>query len=113
MQVVVQPRQIDLVVNERVAALTIQPNAVEISTDGRTIQVSPRGIQGPGGGIRYTHTQAVASATWTVNHLLGLRPQIEVFNAGGVSVEPAILHIDGNQAIISFNTPQTGIAVCN
>ena len=31
----------------------------------------------------YTHTQSTASATWTINHNLGFRPSIELFDAGG------------------------------
>lgn len=112
-QIVVQPRQVDVVVNERVAALTIEPNAVEISVDGKVIQVTPRGMPGPPGGARYLHTQGAASASWTVNHNLGIRPQVQVFSPGWVEVEAATLHVDANQMIISFNTPQTGFAVFN
>lgn len=112
-QIVVQPREIDVVTTQKVAAVTVQPNAVEISSDGKTITVVPRGIPGPPGGARYTHTQSVASAVWTVNHNLGIRPQVEVFSPGWVGVEAATLHVDANQMIISFNVPQTGFAVFN
>ena len=66
-----------------------------------------------GGGGRYTHTQGAASSTWTVNHNLGFRPQVEVFSPGWVSVEASVLHTTDNQTVISFNTPQTGVAIFN
>lgn len=80
------------------------------------VQFSVLGIQGPsggggGGGARYQHNQGASSATWTVNHNLGFRPQCEVFSPGWVQIEVAILHATDNQTVITFNTAQTGQAI--
>lgn len=63
-----------------------------------------------GGSAAYVHTQASASATWTVNHNLGFRPAVEVLDAGGQKVHVAVVHTSVNQTVISANTPFTGTA---
>lgn len=81
-----------------------------------TVEMRVVGIQGPpgsGGGGRYVHTQGSASATWTVNHNLGFRPQVEVFSPGWVCVEAVVTHTSDNQTVITFNAAQTGQAVFN
>ena len=91
---------------------------------GLSLQFPPRqsvvlqveGIQGPegsGSSARYTHTQSAASDSWTVNHNLGFRPQVEVLSPGGVRVEAGVQHMSDNQTVISFNTAQTGQAIFN
>jgi hypothetical protein len=51
------------------------------------ITVASPGPQGPAGAftpsdIAYTHTQAVASAVWTINHNLGFNPDSSSFRFG-------------------------------
>lgn len=60
---------------------------------------------------RYRHDQVSSSATWTVNHNLGFRPQCQVFSPGWVQIEAAILHTSDNQTVITFNSAQTGQAI--
>jgi hypothetical protein len=88
-----------------------------VSTTPAAVEMRVVGVQGPPGGggsaPRHIHTQASASATWTINHNLGLRPQVEVLSPGGVQVEAAVQHITDNQTVITFNTPQTGQAIFN
>lgn len=59
---------------------------------------------------RYTHSQAVASTLWTVNHNLGYRPTVTIFSVGGVEVEAGILHASLNQVQLSFNVAVSGTA---
>jgi hypothetical protein len=59
---------------------------------------------------RYVHSQASASATWTVNHNLGYNPTCVVITSGGLQIEPEILHISTNQTIIYMNTSISGTA---
>jgi hypothetical protein len=85
----------------------------------RTIGVGSPGPQGPKGdpgadgaaGVNFT--QAVASATWTINHNLGYRPSVEVFDAGGNEIEGEVTHPSSLQTIIRFVVPVSGTARLN
>jgi hypothetical protein len=70
------------------------------------------GADGNGGGANYLHTQASASAIWTVNHNLGARPTIEVRNNGGQVVLAEITHVSANQATITLVAAMSGTAFC-
>ncbi|MEZ5236822.1 MAG: hypothetical protein R2749_29635 [Acidimicrobiales bacterium] len=61
----------------------------------------------------YEHSQASPSATWTINHNLGFRPNVGTFSAGGVEVDSVITHISVNQTRADFNTPRAGFARCS
>lgn len=71
------------------------------------------GPQGPGGsGARYEHIQSVASALWTVNHNLGVRPvAVSVLSPGGVEVDAAVTHVSDNQLTVEFSIPYTGTCI--
>lgn len=81
----------------------------------QAVKLQVQGIQGPpgsgGGGARYVHTQGSAATTWTVNHNLGFLPQVTVLSPGGIEVEAQVTHTSANQAVITFNTAQTGQAI--
>jgi hypothetical protein len=74
----------------------------------------PKGDQGEPGinGAGYQHTQAVASATWTVNHNLGFFPGTTVYSTGGAEVEAEVLNVSVNQVLIYFAAPYAGSARC-
>lgn len=86
-----------------------RPNRLVVARAGVP---GPPGAAGPPGGAGYTHAQAMAAATWTVNHNLGRRPSIVVLTTGGVEVDAAVTHTSAMQAVIAFNAPQAGSAVC-
>jgi hypothetical protein len=65
------------------------------------------------GGGDYSHTQATAAATWTVNHNLGRRPAVTVMTAGGLEVLAEVLHTSVNQVLVTFDQPTAGLAVCS
>ena len=75
----------------------------------------PTGAQGPPGlsgppGVTYNHVQSVISGSWVVNHNLGFRPTISVLTAGGLEVEPGIIHLSVNSVQLDFLTPMSGSA---
>lgn len=79
------------------------------------IQVTAPGPQGPAGAfspsdIAYTHTQAVSSATWTINHNLGFNPVAVVLDSGGTQCEGAISYPTTSQMVITFTGAFTGVA---
>ena len=80
-----------------------------------TVTVTTPGPQGPAGtftagDVAYTHTQSVASATWTINHNLGFNPVAVVLDSGGTQCEGAISYPTINRMVIVFTGAFTGIA---
>lgn len=79
------------------------------------VEVTAPGPQGPAGAfspgdVAYTHTQAVASATWTINHNLGFNPTAVVLDSAGTNCEGSFSYPTVNQMVITFNSAFTGIA---
>lgn len=80
-----------------------------------TVEVTAPGPQGPPGtfspgDVAYTHTQAVPSATWTINHNLGFNPVAVVLDSGGTQCEGAISYPTVNRMIITFTSAFSGVA---
>jgi hypothetical protein len=78
--------------------------------DYDTVWVTPTG--GGGTASRYTHTQAVLAATWTINHNLGAHPVVGLEDAGGSTIYGTILHVNDNTLTVTFNRSCTGRANC-
>lgn len=76
------------------------------SDDKLLVQASSSAIN------RHTHTQTIPATQWTINHNLGVQPQISVLSLGGMLMLAEILHTSTNQAIIYFDNPTAGIANC-
>jgi hypothetical protein len=79
------------------------------------VRVTAPGPQGPAGtfsagDVAYTHTQAVSSATWTINHNLGFNPVAVVLDSGGTQCEGSITYPTVNQMVITFTGAFTGVA---
>jgi hypothetical protein len=79
------------------------------------VRVAAPGPQGaPGtftvGDVAYTHTQAVASATWTINHNLGFNPTAVVLDSAGTQCEGAFAYPTVNQMVITFTAAFAGTA---
>ena len=80
-----------------------------------SISVTAPGPQGPPGvfvpsDIFYVHTQAVASAVWTINHNLGGQPVAVVLDSAGTQCEGTFSYPSTNQMIITFTAAFTGVA---
>ena len=79
------------------------------------VEITAPGPQGPAGAftpsdIAYTHTQASASATWTINHNLGFNPTAVVLDSAGTNCEGSFSYPTVNQMVITFNSAFTGTA---
>jgi hypothetical protein len=79
------------------------------------VEITAPGPQGPAGSfvvgdVAYTHTQAIASATWTINHNLGFNPTAVVLDSAGTNCEGSFSYPTVNQMVITFNSAFTGIA---
>ena len=67
-------------------------------------------VNTPVGLVAYTHTQAVASSTWIINHNLGSRPIVELLSAGSMEFAGDIIHMSTNQVVCSFLSAVSGTA---
>lgn len=61
----------------------------------------------------YTHTQSVASATWSINHNLGKFPSATMVLSTGQKGYGDVTYIDNNNLTITFAGAETGKAYIN
>jgi len=96
----------------RVGATATPAQGIALANQLRPFFVGPAGP--PGSGIpAYTHNQPTAASTWTVNHNLGYRPSVSALTVGGVVMFVEVVHASANQALIYFDQPTSGQAVCS
>jgi len=62
------------------------------------------------GRVAYTHTQGVASATWTINHNLGFYPNLTVVDSGGTIYEGEITYTNTVSLTVTFSAAFSGKA---
>ncbi len=70
----------------------------------------PQGPSGAAGSVFYVHTQAVASAVWTINHNLNGNPTAVVLDSAGTQCEGTFSYPSGSQMVITFSSAFTGTA---
>lgn len=61
----------------------------------------------------HTHTQTLASATWTVAHNLGKNPSVSVVDSAEEEVIGEVQHVDVNNLVIRFSAAFSGKAYLN
>jgi hypothetical protein len=74
-----------------------------------TITATTVGPQGPSG-AGYLHQQTSPSTTWVINHNLGFRPAVELFDSGSQEIDGDVAHPSVNQAIITLSPATAGTA---
>lgn len=74
-----------------------------------TVTATTVGPQGPAG-VGYLHQQTSSSTTWVINHNLGFRPAVELFDSGSQEIDGDVAHPSVNQAIITLSPATTGTA---
>jgi hypothetical protein len=75
----------------------------------------PQGDEGPPGiGFlsRYTHTQAMMSPSWIVQHNLGCHPTVVAEDGAGHTITGSVTYIDNDTLVIGFAYSITGKANC-
>lgn len=50
---------------------------------------------------------------WVLNHNLGAQPQITLLSVGGKELVAEIIRTSDNQALVYFDTPMAGKAICS
>ena len=58
----------------------------------------------------FTYNQVSASSVWTINHNLGFRPNITVFDSAGTKVYGDESHTDANNVVLTFSASFSGTA---
>lgn len=79
----------------------------------RGVRVAIGGPPGPPGsdGITpYIHNQVSASFVWTINHNLGYRPSVELFDAGSQEFDAQVSHPTVNQTVVTMTVATSGFA---
>ena len=61
----------------------------------------------------YTHTQSVASASWTITHNLNKYPSVTVVDSAGSVVVGDVQYLSLNDVVITFSGPFSGTAYLN
>lgn len=93
------------VVDRRPAVSVRVPRQVRITTG----QQGPRGRSGAAGS-GFDFTQPTAATVWTINHNLGLRPDVATYRLGGTEMKGAVQHLSDNTLTVTFNSPVAGYA---
>lgn len=93
-------------------------NVATVRRSTQIARVAASGPQGPAGvpgpsGAGYTHTQAVASDTWTIAHNLGYRPSVELIDDAGNEFAAEVQHPTVNLTTVNIAVPVAGIARLN
>jgi hypothetical protein len=93
---------------------TTSPTTAQVSFNtpmaGRAVVVSGHFDGNVKPTYAYTFYQSSASTTWTIVHNLGYNPIVRVF-IGNQEVQPTtITFTDTNTAVVTFDTPQVGMA---
>ena len=61
----------------------------------------------------YVHNQSPAASVWTINHNLGKLPAITIVDSAGTVVVGDIVMSNEEVAVVSFQYPFSGKAICN
>ncbi len=84
---------------------------VEVTAPGPQGPPGPTGLPGAAGGTVYVHEQSLASATWVINHNVGRKVSITLFDDDGNVIQSDIEHGSINQATVTWSSPTTGSAL--
>jgi hypothetical protein len=102
--------------------VTSVTNTVTVTEDGSstvvtvpvtsTVTAVTAGPQGPPGtsGAGYDFIQSSSSATWTINHNLGFKPGVDVYDSGSQQIQAEVSHTSVNQTVILLTVSTTGFA---
>lgn len=85
---------------------------VELSTPtaGEGLQYDGTKWVDASGYSAFIHTQSVAATTWTINHNLGFKPSVELFDSSSQEIDASIVHTSNNQIIVTLTVAITGFA---
>lgn len=65
---------------------------------------------GGGGLTAFVYTQSTPATVWVINHNLGYKPLVEVFDSTDTLFDANVMHASVNQTIITLNVAASGWA---
>ena len=76
------------------------------------VSVISEGPQGPQGvaGAGFDFMQPTASTTWTINHNLGYKPGVDIYDSGSQQITAEVSHPSLNQTVILLTVASAGFA---
>ena len=82
---------------------------------GDTGNTGATGATGPPGtgAATFTWNQMVASTVWTITHGLGNQPSIYTKDSADAEIVGDVSYPDTNTAVVTFSTPEAGVAYLN
>lgn len=105
---------------QRIVTLTVYIGATELksrlteSEAERALAMQYlRGEPGTGGGSSGVSYPYASALQWTINHNLGFRPAVDLYDSLGAKIQGEVQHASVNTTIVSFNTPTAGFARLN
>ena len=87
------------------------PLSTEITVLPVAGSAGPPGPAGPPGGSYYAHIQTVPAATWIIDHDLGKKVHVTIFDLVDRVIYADVDHGSLNQTTITFPSPVTGSVV--
>jgi hypothetical protein len=94
-----------------VSVTQVNRNVSVTSPAANDLTVSSGAAGNPHG--TYTHSQAAASATWTITHNLNCKPSVTIVDSGGNVQIGEVLYDSDNQVTVSFAAAFSGYAYLN
>lgn len=93
--------------------LTFRNSAQELQINLAAVVVSGGGGgSGPGSGVQVSQYNFLSPLSqWVVNHNRNRNVVIQVFTVGGLEILAEIQNLNLNQAIVNFDSPQSGYAL--
>ena len=95
----------DNIVTGETLTLVSSNDALDITVSANTVTFNVK--------LGYVFTQAVPSATWTINHNLGKYPSINVVDESNDEVVGAVNYTNNNQIVVTFSAAFSGKAFLN
>jgi outer membrane lipoprotein-sorting protein len=82
---------------------------VPVTSTVTALTAGPQGAQGPvGAGLDFNQTSS--ATTWTINHNLGYKPSVDVYDSGSQQIQAEVSHTSVNQTVILLTAPSAGFA---
>ena len=60
--------------------------------------------------LSFDFIQSSPSSTWVINHNLGYKPSVDVYDSGSQQIQAEVSHSNVNQVVILLTTPIAGFA---
>ena len=73
------------------------------------VELTTPGPQGPAG-AGFVFTQSSSASSWTINHNLGFKPSVDVYDSGSQQIQAEVSHASINQTIILLTASTAGFA---